>query len=138
MNVSSFLTSTSVVPFWVRWLPYLLAAAAAGGWLWQYTAGVKAKTTAEVDARWERRLDDFDRLARKRVDEIWSQSSNFANNADIASKRQSEQVQSAMKVIKATAQAGEYLELKEGRCVFKPEYVESFNALRATLPGASK
>lgn len=134
-NVASYFAGPSL---WVKVIPYAVAALAAGGWFWQYTAGVKAEATTKADLKWEQRLDEFDRLARQRVDEIWKQSSNFANNADTASKRQSAQVQMAIKAIQSNAPAGQYLEIKNGQCVFKQSYVDSFNSVRNTLPGATK
>jgi len=134
-NVASYFAGPSI---WVKVLPYALAVLAAGGWFWQYIAGVKAEATTKADLKWEQRMDEFDRLARERVDQIWQQSSNFANNADTASKRQSAQVQMAIKAIQSNAPAGQYLEIKDGQCVFKQSYVDSFNSVRNTLPGATK
>ena len=137
-GAASLLTATSVVPMWVKVLPYILTAAAAGGWFWQYTESVRYKATDASDKIWEARIEEFDKLAQKKVDDIWRQSSNFASNADTSSKRQSTQVSQALQAIKSNAKAGEYLEIREGQCFLKPQYVEAFNAVRNSLPGVEK
>ena len=132
------LFTKAAIPFWLKLLPYALAALALAGWFWQYTSKVKLEAAQAVEAKWEKRMQEFDALARQRIDSIWKQSSNFANNAETASRRQAEEVKKVLQLIDVNAPAGQYLELKNGQCVFKPEYVESFNRIRNTLPGATK
>lgn len=132
------LFTKAAVPVWLKFLPYAIAVAMAAGWFWQYTAKVKLEATHAADAKWEKRIQEFDELARKRVDEVWKQSTNFANNAETASRRQAAEVKRILQVIDVNAPSGQYLELKDGQCVFKPEYVDAFNRIRNTLPGATK
>lgn len=133
IDIKSALSAIS--PWWLKALPYLIAVVFAIGLFISYTNNVKQEATAAADKKWQAKLDAFDEFARKRVENIYAASSHLANNADAASSRQLKEAQMAISAIQANAASGKYLTInKAGQCVFTPEYVSAFEALRNSLP----
>lgn len=124
--------------FWLPLLPYLIAIVGILLAFQQYTSKVRLEATAKNDAVWEKRLDEYDKAAQKRINDLYAKSSELADIASKNTTAQRQATQAALKTIVESASAGSYLEVKNGQCVLKPEFIRAFNTVHNTLPGAKK
>lgn len=138
MDWTKIIAAANPTSWWMKALPYAIAAAALLAAFWQYTVKVQLEATQKNDKVWEARLAEFDKKAQDAIINIHKRSTVLSNNADALSKRQLAETQLALTAISEKALAGEYLIIQDGRCTFKPEFIDSFNRVRNSLPGATK
>lgn len=123
---------------WIGLLPWGLVAAAMLTAFWQYTSRVKAEASIQNDRQWQQRLNEFEQKSFESIERIYNQSVKLADLATKNTYAQRKATQEALKSIQDSAAPGAYTEIVNGQCLLKPEYVEAFNRIHNTLPGASK
>jgi hypothetical protein len=125
-------------PSTIALVAYLLIPVLGFGWFFSYRESVKTKAVVENDQMWQERIEEFDKLARQRIHEVRVHSDVLAKSANALSSRQAAQVSDLMKKIDASSSSGTYMMIRDGKCYFTPEFIETFNGVRNTLPGGTQ